>query len=395
MPNTRHAFIVDDEPQVVAFVGKILAGLGFEAHGFTRVPEVEAAVTIHPPEVIILDLSLGNSDAVEMMRSLAASRFGGGILLISGHDIATLEEVRLIGERRRLRMLPFLRKPFRVEDLRDRLALIDDPKANAAGSPDLDTALRNNWLELWYQPKVDLRTMQICGAEALIRLRHPENGLVPPSAFLPGPGDPLYEPLTDFIVRRSLADWSAFATEPTLGESWLRRRLAINVPVSVLQSAAFIGNVRRHLPRDPRFPGLIVEITEDEAISDPDLAREVAVQLRLYNVHVSIDDFGVGHSTLARLGELPFDELKLDRSYVDGCARDARKRTTCKTVVDLAHAFGLTAVAEGVETAEDLSLLSGMGYDVVQGYYFAKPMQSRDFTALMRARDSGWQAQPV
>jgi EAL domain-containing protein (putative c-di-GMP-specific phosphodiesterase class I) len=237
--------------------------------------------------------------------------------------------------------------------------------------------------------------MQICGAEALIRLRHPETGLVPPSAFLPVPGDPLYEPLTDFIVRRSLADWSAFASEPVLGDSWRRKRLAINVPVSVLQSSAFIGNVRRHLPSDPRFPGLIVEITEDEAISDPDLAREVAVQLRLYNVHVSIDDFGTGHSSLARLSELPFAELKLDKSYVDGCSQDARKRNTCKTVVDIAHHFGLTAVAEGVENAQDLSLLSGMGYDVVQGYYFAKPMQSGDFTALMLARDGGWQARPA
>jgi EAL domain-containing protein (putative c-di-GMP-specific phosphodiesterase class I) len=382
-PGGRHAFIVDDEPQVRAFMSNSLVGAGFIPHEFGRVPEVEAALTQFKPELIVLDLSLGGSDAVEMMRSLAASRFGGKILLVSGHDLATLDEVRKIGERRGLAMLRFLRKPFRLEELKARLAEVTEPTGVATGGADLESALRNNWLELWYQPKIDLKSMAVCGAEALIRLRHPEHGMIQPGEFLPPPGDPLYQPLTDFIVRRSLADWSTFAAWPSVGSKWTTKRLAINVPVSILQTTDFIRNVRRHLPAHPQFPGLIVEITEDEAISDPELARETAIQLRLYNVHVSIDDFGIGHSSLARLEELPFVELKLDRSFVDGCSTDVRKRSTCQTVVDLAHQFGLTAVAEGVETADDLQILIGMGYDVVQGFYFAKPMNSGAFAKML------------
>jgi len=283
--------------------------------------------------------------------------------------------------------LPILRKPFRLEELRARLADVTEPTGVAAGGSDLEVALQNNWLELWYQPKIDLKSMAVCGAEALIRLRHPKHGIIQPAAFLPPPGDPLYQPLTDFVVRRSLADWSTFAAWPSIGGGWTTNRLAINVPASILQSSEFVNNVRRHLPAHPQFPGLIVEITEDEAVSDPEFAREVAIQLQLYNIHVSIDDFGVGHSLLARLDELPFAELKLDRSFVDGCSTDDRKRSMCQTVVDLAHRSRLMTVAEGVETADDLQTLIGMGYDMAQGYFFAKPMKREEFVQMLVSRE--------
>jgi EAL domain-containing protein (putative c-di-GMP-specific phosphodiesterase class I)/ActR/RegA family two-component response regulator len=383
----RHAFIVDDEPQFWTLVSKAVARAGLIPHEFSRVADVEAAQTLFRPAVIILDLSLGSSGAVEMMRSLAASHFSGNVLLVSGHDMATLDEARKIGERRGLAMLPFLHKPFRLEELQERLSEIDESARIVTGDRDLEVALRNNWLELWYQPKIDLASMAVCGAEALIRLRHPERGLVQPSAFLPPVGDRLYRPLTDFVVRRSLADWWSFAVWPSIGDEWATKRVAINVPAGILQTPDFIDNVRRHLPAHSQFPGLIVEITEDDAISDPELAREIAVQLRLHNVHVSIDDFGVGYSSFGRLKELPFAELKLDRSFVDGCSTDVGKRSVCQTVVNLAHGFGLTAVAEGVETAEDLQTLVSLGCDVAQGYFFARPMRSQDFATMLMSRE--------
>jgi EAL domain-containing protein (putative c-di-GMP-specific phosphodiesterase class I)/FixJ family two-component response regulator len=387
-PGGRHAFVVDDEPQVRAFVARALIAAGFVPHEFSRVPEVEAALTLFNPQVIVLDLSLGGSDAVEMMQSLAASRFGGKILLVSGHDPATLDEARKIGERRGLSVLPFLHKPFRLEEMKERLSHVTEPNGVTTGGTELETALQHNWLELWYQPKIDLRSMTICGAEALVRLRHPERGIVPPADFLPPPGDRLYGPLTDFVVRRALADWSSFAAWPSVGGEWTAKRLAINVPASILQNAGFVNNVRRHLPAHPQFPGLIVEITESEAVGNAEHAREIAVQLKLYNVHVSVDDFGIGFSSLARLNELPFAELKLDRRFVDGCSTDERKRSVCETVVDLAHRSRLTAVAEGVETAEDLDALKAMGYDVAQGYLFAKPMQSGEFVRSFVSREA-------
>lgn len=367
---SRLAFVVDDEPQIRMFAARCLANSGYVPREFCGVVDVEIALTRARPEIILLDLSLGTTDAVEVIRSLAATRFDGNVLLMSGHDARTIEEVQKVGRRHGLQMLDCLHKPFRQEDLLARLAALPPPQpTDVPDLVDLSAALKSRWLELWYQPKIDLRSRRVCGAEALIRLRHPGMGVMAPGSFLPPAGDPMYLPLTDFVVRRSLADWPAIAAQrPSL-------RLAINVPASILQSPDFVANFRRHLPNAAAFPGLIVEITETETLSDPDLAREVAVQLKLYNLHVSIDDFGTGHSTLSRLDELPFAELKLDRGYVHGCAADADKRELCRTVVDLAHRFGIAAVAEGIETKDDLTVLDELGCDMAQGYYFAKPTE--------------------
>lgn len=375
-----HAFVVDDEAQVRTVVANVLTSSGYLAHQLASGLEVEAALMQWPPSLIVLDLSLGNSDAIEVLRGLASMRFKGSVILISGRDETTLAEVQEIGVRRNLNMLEPLAKPFRVEALRERVEIARERESAVATEISLDAAIKNRWLELWYQPKIDLRTMLICGAEALIRLRHPTRGLVLPQDFLPRPSDPLYHPLTDYVVRRSLADWSDFA------DHRMTSRIAINVPASVLQRPGFVSNLRDHLPRHPKFPGLIVEITEDEAIADPELAREIAVQLKLYDVHVSIDDFGAGYSSLQRLTELPFAEIKLDRSYVHGCARDPRRRDMCERVYDLAKRFGITAVAEGVEAKDDLEVLVEIGYDVAQGFLFAKPMPTNDFVALVTSR---------
>jgi EAL domain-containing protein (putative c-di-GMP-specific phosphodiesterase class I)/ActR/RegA family two-component response regulator len=375
----RHAFVVDDEIQVRTFVSSVLTSAGLTPHLLASASEVEAALLHWTPDIIVLDLSLGGSDAIDVIRSLAGIRYVGHILLISGHDDETLHEVLEIGERRGLAMLEPLRKPFRVEALRQRLKAVERVPA-AESDITLEAALRNNWLELWYQPKIDLHNMLVCGAEGLIRLRHPTEGLVLPERFLPTPGDPLYYALSDYVVARSMKDWMVFARHRMLN------RLAINVPASVLQRPSFVANVRRHLPTHPKFPGLIVEITEDEAISDPEMAHEIAVQLKLYDVHVSIDDFGAGYSSLQRLNELPFAEIKLDRSYVTGVADDRQKRAMCEAVIDLAQRFDIVAVAEGVETTDDLRVVMEIGYPVAQGFLFARPMQSEKFVDLLSAR---------
>jgi EAL domain-containing protein (putative c-di-GMP-specific phosphodiesterase class I) len=369
----RHAFVVDDDPQFRAFIAKALGGMGFATHEMSQLPEVETALATYNAEVIVLDLSLGETDAVEVLRSIGASLFGGKVLLISGNDTTVLNEVQNIGARLGIVMLPFLSKPCRLEELKKRIATLAGPTGAPADNIDLESALRNNWLELWYQPKINLKSGLLCGAEALIRLRHPERGIIPPSAFLPPSGDPLYEPLTDFVVRRSLADWSSFADKK------ITCPLAINAPISILQNPGFTAKVRRHLPKHGAFPGLTVEITEDEAISDPELARETAIRLKLYNINMALDDFGIGYSVLSRLDELPFEEIKLDRKFVSGCSTNEKKRLVCQNIVLLARRFNMTAVAEGVETAEDLRVLIEMGYDVAQGFYFANPVPSSVF----------------
>ena len=245
----------------------------------------------------------------------------------------------------------------------------------------MQEALRRNWLEVWYQPKIDLRSFIISGAEALIRVRHPDHGVIEPGEFLPSAGDPLYKPLSFLVVRRAMADWAAFA------EKGFPLKLAVNVPASTLNAPGFVDLARQMIPQDSRFPGLIVEVTEDEFVHDPESLREVATQLKLYNAWISIDDFGTAYASLSRLTDLPFVELKLDRSFVSHCASDRIKYALCQTVVDLARRFKASLCAEGVETADDLRCVRKLGFDSAQGYFLAKPMPPERLLASLLAHN--------
>ena len=316
----RGAFVLDDEAEIGAIVCKVLATLGIAAKQFTEPLQFLLDVKRSPPDLVILDLALGRSDAVDVIRKLEVLRFAGRVLLISGRGEATLRDIEQIGRTHGLQMMPPLQKPFRVADLKAALQAGPAP-ATSAGEreqpdaepmPDdpghmLAEALRHDWLELWYQPKIDLQSLCICGAEALVRARHPERGLVEPAGLLPPAGHALYKPLTRFVVRRVVADWNAFAGR---GHAL---KLAINVPASILGAPGFVDFIRQALPAHPQFPGLIVEVTEDEVISDIAWIHEVATQLRLYNVWISIDDFGSAYASLSRIKDLPFREVKLDR----------------------------------------------------------------------------------
>lgn len=385
------AFVLDDEAPIAAIVCKVLAACGITASQFTSPPSFLAELRKSPPDLIVLDLSLGQSDAVEVIRHLEISKYKGQVLLISGRDETTLNEITEIGQKHGLLMLPPLKKPFRPTDVKQRLAAVeaaDAGRAKLAKSPLSDTgnakpavqfseALQNNWLQVWYQPKFSLKTWSICGAEALIRAQHPAHGLVLPEQMLPPPGDSSYELLTKFVLERVTADWKIFA------KHGFPLRLSINAPASAISTPAFVELLRSHLPDDPRFPGLTVEVTEDELIRDAEWAREIANQLKLYNVGLSIDDFGSGYASLSRLNELPFVELKLDRQFVHGCATNNIKRSLCQTAVDLGHRFDAEVCAEGVETLDDFRAVMTMQSDSAQGFLFAKPVPGGEFARML------------
>jgi EAL domain-containing protein (putative c-di-GMP-specific phosphodiesterase class I) len=383
------AFVLDDETAVATMICKQLTMLGMEACQFSDPIKFFSSLKVSRPKLVVLDLALGKSDAVEVIQKLDALKFTGKILLVSGRDERTLSEIEKIGRSRGLLMLPSLQKPFRTTDLKDRwLQQLEPVPANSKSVPparakqliDLAEAIRENWLEVWYQPKINLRSLTFSGAEALIRARHPLHGMIAPIDLLPPAGDPLYLPLSLFVLRSVMEGWQLFAKQG------YPLKLAINVPASVLSAPGFVDEVRRAIPYDKAFPGLIIEITEDEVIADPKGIGEIMTQLRLYNTTTSIDDFGTAHSSLARLKDLPFSEIKLDRSFVAGCASDPLKRGLCQTVADLAHRFEASACAEGIETIDDLRCLVGLGFDSGQGFLFAKPMLRSDFLKSLLSR---------
>jgi EAL domain-containing protein (putative c-di-GMP-specific phosphodiesterase class I) len=184
--------------------------------------------------------------------------------------------------------------------------------------------------------------------------------------------------LTKHALIATLTNWIKFE------EAGFNLHLAINVPVSVLLKLPIPALVERHRPK--RWPGIILEVTEDQIVRDLKLAQEIAAQLRVSGISIAIDDFGAGYSSFSSLRELPFVELKLDGSFVKECATDATNAAICQTAVDLAHRFGSAAVAEGIENAADLQALMVMGCDFGQGVLVAPPMPQERFLDLLRQR---------
>jgi EAL domain-containing protein (putative c-di-GMP-specific phosphodiesterase class I)/CheY-like chemotaxis protein len=386
------AYVLDDEPQVRTFVCKILASIGYVARQFAGLVPFFSDLRNVAPELIVLDLILGQSDAIEVIRYLDAFHYKGKVLLISRRDFVTLSDIQRIGEDHGLTMLPPLQKPFRAADLRNRLAAAAEaeneqlrakshvPEQSDPRQVQIDPAeaLRNCWLRLWYQAKIDLKSMTVCGAEALLRASHPELGIISPANFLPPSGSAIYQPLTKFVVLQAMADWENLAKQ---GQPL---KLAINVPLSALYSPWFVDLVRKSLPRKPNFPGLIVEVAEGDVLIKASGIREIAAQLKLYNVGISLNDFGEPHFSLARLRDLPCVELKLHRSHVSGCETDTAKQSFCAGAVELACGFGLTVCADGVENVGDLRTLIELGCQSANGFLFAKPMNPVSFVKLLR-----------
>ena len=377
--NSDHlVYFLDDDPRICRRMTRLLATIGFPAQGFSNLTEFELALARKVPQTVILDLTLGNSGAVETIRSLSAKQIGAAILLLS--DNATTEaidHVRKMGEHKGLAMLPFLEKSFSLDELKSRLATSISMCSHEPDGITLASGLRKNLLELWYQPKIDLRSNTVSGAEALLRLRNRRGLVYTPNRFLPPSSDPLHTALADFVIRRALADWSDFAANR------LPIKIAVNIPLSVFENSGFVDTIRKYIPTNPQFPGLIIEFTETDIVRDLEFAQDIATILKLNNIQIAIDDFGADNLAAQRLKELPIAELKIDRRFVTGCYKDPQKHELCRRYVTMAHQLNIDAVAQGVETTDDLAALVEMNCDIAQGFYFSVALDPEDFKSAL------------
>jgi EAL domain-containing protein (putative c-di-GMP-specific phosphodiesterase class I) len=266
-----------------------------------------------------------------------------------------------------------------LDGLRNIFAPTFVPYADPKATIPLGAVLKNEWFELWYQPKIELKTLRLVGAEALARARHPTRGIVPPAMFLPGAGSDSMHALTERVILTALGDWEDFA------ECGVPIKLSVNVPVSALVDLPIPQMLREARPSAENWPGLTLEVTEDQIIHDLQLAKELADALRELKCDLAVDDFGAGYSSFARLPQLPFSELKIDRAYVANCNRDQFNAGLCETIVELGRHFGLRTVAEGIETAHESHKLQSIGCQVGQGFLFDKPMPKAQLVTRLRS----------
>ena len=258
----------------------------------------------------------------------------------------------------------------------------DFSRSRLAIAEALRHGLERDELVVWYQPQVDAVSGHVHSVEALVRWKHPRQGLLAPFAFLPAARRAGLMPrLTEVVLQRAVRDLAA----------WRARGVDVSVAVNVAPPELLSGTVLPDLGRllsEAGVPAdrLVIEVTEDSFLSEPDHARRVIEQLRLLGVQVSIDDYGTGYSSLAYLRDLPLQELKIDRAFVMDILTDQRSWMIVNTTNQLAHGLGLRTVAEGVEDAEQHAELARMGIDVLQGYHFARPMPGEHVVGWLQTR---------
>jgi EAL domain-containing protein (putative c-di-GMP-specific phosphodiesterase class I)/CheY-like chemotaxis protein len=374
-------FVVDDEASIRHFLSLVLHGSGIDTMEFADGDAMRKAVAKRAPSLVFLNISLDSADAIASVVALGKNCFQGAVQLMSMRGAAVLDHVKNIGLQHKLNMLPVLKKPFETDAIAKILeGLKLGLPPSAASRIELDEALANNWIEFWYQPKIDMRKKRLAGAEAYARARHPQYGILLPGAFMPNAKEDAVAKLSELALNNAL---KAGLTFSNLG---INLRLTVNIPVPVLVKLPIEDIVKKHQPNADKWSGLIIDVPEEQIISDLALASELTKKLERLNVRLAIDDFGRGYSSLAKLGELPFAELKLDRSFVTDCGTDKVNAPLCKTVIDLAHNFGRVAVAMGIEKASDAHALVSMGCDYGQGFLLGQPMPEERFISLLRQR---------
>jgi EAL domain-containing protein (putative c-di-GMP-specific phosphodiesterase class I)/FixJ family two-component response regulator len=374
-------YVVDREPGIRRLVSSALESFKIDVKLFDTLTDMMGAPWTCEPDLVFIDVTVGGSEGVEMIDRLAETGAKYPIQILSGLNPVLIEQIRRQGERTGLRMLPVLPKPLQSGTIRQVVTALGMRRdAHASIKVDLQEVFAEGWIELWYQPTIDLKLREMVGAEAFVRARHPQHGILMPETLLSNASEQELLDLTGRILGRALRDWPAFAT---IG---MPVELSINVPIAVLSKLSIFGIMWEQKPDAPNWPGLTLEIAEEEAVHNIPLVNKALKELQPYGISISVDNFGPSYAELSRLTELPFKELKIDRSYISNCDTDRMNKGLCETIVEFAHKFGLTAVAEGIETAGELNVLRDMGCDIGQGYLFARPQPKEELLAMIRRR---------
>jgi EAL domain-containing protein (putative c-di-GMP-specific phosphodiesterase class I) len=378
---TPICYVVDEEPSIRHFLSLVLHGSGVDTVEFADGATMRKAFESRAPALVFINISLESADAIETVVALGKTRYRGPVQLMSARGAAVLEHVKGIGAQHKLQMLPVLKKPFETETI---VKLVQDLKLGTppavAAKLELDDAIKNKWVEFWYQPKIALRKKQLAGAEAYARVRHPQHGMVLAGAFTANASEPASAKLAELALE------NAIKTSALFSKLGVNLRLSVNIPVPALVKISIEDILKAHRPASEKWPGLIIDVPEEQIIKDLKLAGELSKKLEPHNVRLAIDNFGRGYQMLAEAEEMPFEELKLDKSFVVDCGADKVNAPLCKTVIDLAHSFSRYAVAAGIEKAADAVALVSMGCDYGQGYLLGQPMPQERFVSLLKQR---------
>lgn len=378
------ALVVDDEELMRDFLCMAVqkSGVGSVSSANCGSDALDQIEESHKQiDIILCDLQMPEMDGIEVIRHLANDGYGGGIVLVSGEDKRVLKTAENMASVRGLNVIGSLSKPVPVHNI---IALMNQyavsEQKTSWSMPDvtadeLDDAIRAGEIVAHYQPQIDIKTGRVKCAETLARWPHPERGMISPDIFIDmAERHDLIDALTDRIITQATAQ----------GADWHRQGIDINVAINISM------NNLRHLDFPDRLHDivnnagmdikkLVIEITESQLVKDLGTCLDILTRLRLKGPTLSIDDFGTGYASMEHLKEMPFEELKIDRAFVNGACKDDTARAILESSIFLAKQLNMATVAEGVETSNDWDLVTALGCDVIQGYYIAPPMDIETF----------------
>ncbi|MBI3145918.1 MAG: EAL domain-containing response regulator [Pseudogulbenkiania sp.] len=381
--------LIDDEPFALKLLSRQFATLGFEnvtlcGGGHDALSLLESGAD--GIDLIFCDLQMPEMDGVEFVRHLVRIGYSGGLVLVSGEDGRILQTVERLAKAHQLHVLGTLQKPVSSVELGQ---LLECKLPNAAEpfqpvrktyAPDeLLWAIAEGQLINYYQPKVDLASGVVTGVEALVRWQHPDDGLIFPDQFLSTAEE---HDLIDDLTKTVLA--SALYQARLWRDAGLSLQMAINISMENLDALNFPDYIAR-LVEKAGIPltSVLLEVTEIGLMKNPLASLDILTRLRLKHIFLSIDDFGSRHASLTQLRSIPFDELKINRTFVHGAGRDASISAIYMASLELARQLGMKTVAEGVEDRHDWDFVRASGCDLAQGYFIAKPMPAADMIGWM------------
>ncbi len=380
--SVKRLLIVDDDSRVCRIIERIAERSNFDVFSLDQSNRFEAAFEYFQPDVIFLDLCMDQTDGVEILRFLSKNGTRARVVLMSGVEERLLSTTTDLGRSMGLIMEAPLRKPVNQEQLQERLeTLLENSSTNSDGQREPITAKRianaihGDELLIHYQPIIELRSNCLIAAEALARWNHPEEGLIPPERLISIAEDHgLIESLTSKLLVTAIESAAQWKHQlPNLS-------LCVNISPQLLKELQFPDQIQELL-RLYDFPPekLVLEVMGGHPGDHLTSAIDVLTRLRLKNVRLAYDNFGIHSSTLEHASKLPYDILKLDRSFVSDVTQNSSTVAAARSIVELATSMNCELVAVGIENAATRNRLSKLGCQLGQGFHIAPPMCAEDF----------------
>ena len=378
--------VLDDETRIASLIATLARERRWTVGVATSGTDFQSLYSAKVPDAIMLDLRLGASDGVEQLRFLQARNYRGAVVLMSGFDQRVLASAQQVGRSLGLRIVNILEKPARVTRIRDVLKELEtqleplpvlDPTDSHAPEPDsirpegLAEAMDRGEMELYLQPILNAANLSVVRLEGLIRWRPPGHGIVLPDKFISvAERDPaVIDRLTFFVIKTALEQYLR------LRENGCAVPIAVNISGMNLRSLDFPDRLAELVAQaGAPSSALALEITESVAMRDRGPIIDILTRLRLKGFELAIDDLGTGHSSLEALKEMPFSEIKIDKSFVMDALKSRTSLAIVTSIVDLAGRMGVVCTAEGVESDDIAVLVTNLGIDHLQGYFYSRPI---------------------